>query len=526
MNEILLILNLVSILFISDTFLYRCNEFYNGDNLNQKLCKKHGTLLLCLIILTVWYTPVNAIEHQVEHSILVVNQTNNQGPWDGSWDHPYQTIQDAIYNASGGEDILVLSGTYPEKIHIDKKIHLHGINNPIIYGGYQHSILEINADDIEISNFTIYATGGYDNDSSIYLDSVSNITIENCIFHHARNSIYIQHSNHIQLINNIFSNNGNAILVNQSKNIQLYHCQFSHNAIGLVTKETKNVNLSTSTFLGNGMATLITSSDNLDFYLCNLSDNSVNKGGMFFEESSNISVSYCLFSHNGDGISITASKNINIHHSEFIYNTHFALSLREPSENIEIKHSIIAHNKRIGIYLERENHCIINNCNIYQNYLNDISGSFFACDAKDNWWGSPLGPFKQNSDILALIFFIHSYPWKTNEIQNIGIQDQPIPACIEYLFEFNQELPIEGVDTDQDQVPDWWEEKWGYSSNEWNDHHHLDPDEDALNNIQECYTDNYGSNPFKKDIFLEIDWMQSTGSKTNKPSQELLDEII
>jgi hypothetical protein len=75
-------------------------------------------------------------------------------------------------------------------------------------------------------------------------------------------------------------------------------------------------------------------------------------------------------------------------------------------------------------------------------------------------------------------------------------------------------------------VPDWWEEKWGYNPYLWDDHTHLDPDKDALNNIEECYTDQYGSNPFLKDIFLEFDWTLSQNPVyINQPAQEKITEM-
>ena len=76
-------------------------------------------------------------------------------------------------------------------------------------------------------------------------------------------------------------------------------------------------------------------------------------------------------------------------------------------------------------------------------------------------------------------------------------------------------------------MPDWWEEKWGYNPLLWDDHAHLDPDNDALNNFEECYTDHFGSNPFYQDIFLEIDWMESDDPNIfNKPPEDLILELV
>ena len=68
-------------------------------------------------------------------------------------------------------------------------------------------------------------------------------------------------------------------------------------------------------------------------------------------------------------------------------------------------------------------------------------------------------------------------------------------------------IPPNINDTDSDKVPDWWELQYGYDPYTWNDHGSLDPDLDGLTNDEECYTSQWGSDPFSKDIFVEIDWM-------------------
>ena len=65
-----------------------------------------------------------------------------------------------------------------------------------------------------------------------------------------------------------------------------------------------------------------------------------------------------------------------------------------------------------------------------------------------------------------------------------------------------------GTDYDNDSVPTEWECKWGYDPMEWDDHANLDPDQDGLDNVEEYLTSQWGSDPFRKDIFLELDQME------------------
>jgi hypothetical protein len=82
-----------------------------------------------------------------------------------------------------------------------------------------------------------------------------------------------------------------------------------------------------------------------------------------------------------------------------------------------------------------------------------------------------------------------------------------------------------GRDDDGDGVPIEWEFKWGtyidydyhdqtwryqwiYNPFIWDDHSHMDSDNDGLNNVEEYLTSQWGSDPFRKDIFVEMDQME------------------
>jgi hypothetical protein len=81
-----------------------------------------------------------------------------------------------------------------------------------------------------------------------------------------------------------------------------------------------------------------------------------------------------------------------------------------------------------------------------------------------------------------------------------------------------------GQDFDHDGCPIEWEHKWGqqmYVDEETNTTYHwwiynpvgydnqssFDPDNDGLNNVEEYRTSQWGSDPFRKDIFIELDQM-------------------
>ena len=65
-----------------------------------------------------------------------------------------------------------------------------------------------------------------------------------------------------------------------------------------------------------------------------------------------------------------------------------------------------------------------------------------------------------------------------------------------------------GEDDDNDNIPIEWEWKWGYDPFLWQNHTLLDPENDGINNIEEYLTSQWYSDPFRKDLFLELDMME------------------
>ena len=63
-------------------------------------------------------------------------------------------------------------------------------------------------------------------------------------------------------------------------------------------------------------------------------------------------------------------------------------------------------------------------------------------------------------------------------------------------------------DDDGDGVPLFWEYRFGFDPFVFEDHSVLDIDDDGLNNIEEFMTSQWGSDPFRDDLFLELDQME------------------
>jgi len=84
----------------------------------------------------------------------------------------------------------------------------------------------------------------------------------------------------------------------------------------------------------------------------------------------------------------------------------------------------------------------------------------------------------------------------------------------------------QGKDFNSDGIPIEWDWKWGYDPMKKDGHEKLDPDNDSINNYEEFLTSQWFSDPFRKDIFVEMDIMGDgpNGEKTYFPenSKELI----
>ncbi|MFC1748863.1 hypothetical protein ACFL2V_08645 [Pseudomonadota bacterium] len=81
-------------------------------------------------------------------------------------------------------------------------------------------------------------------------------------------------------------------------------------------------------------------------------------------------------------------------------------------------------------------------------------------------------------------------------------------------------------DPDNDSIPTYWEWTYDYNPGQWDDHTVLDPDIDGIQNNEEYRTSQWYSDPYVRDIFIELDHMAEgpNGESTSLPeiSKELL----
>lgn len=148
-------------------------------------------------------------ERPVLIETIYVDDDNTDGPWDGTQEHPYQYIQDAIDVASDGDTVFVYNGTYFEHhLLIEKTINLVGKdkNTTIIdFRGREGRHIKVFAHGVKIKNFTIQNDSGIS--YGIFIERASNVEISNNIFKHIFMAVFDVLSSNNAIFDNIFQDN-------------------------------------------------------------------------------------------------------------------------------------------------------------------------------------------------------------------------------------------------------------------------------------------------------------------------------
>jgi parallel beta-helix repeat protein len=498
--------------------------------------RKHGFFIFVFVFFFILasspvYNSQNPFSSRdVPKRIIYVDDSNILGPWDGTSEHPFQHIRDGVNASVDNDMIYIYNGTYNETLLINKSIALYGEKTTVINGSYKPFVITILSDNVTILNLLIQNSGGSPDNAGLLL-CASHASIENCTIYRTRTGIYAWNTSFHTIDHCTFYDNGVGVALSSSSHDVITGCVFGQNAIGVHCDDASDILITTSYFHTNGRACFFIQSQGLSLLRCNMSDNSVNQGGVFLDRCSTVTLFNSILRHNGIGIRVTQSEAIEIECCTLRLNTHYAILIDTNSSQVHITNSDISHGFRFGVYTIEASACTLFHNNIYSNTLYGVFTKHSDCSIKENYWGSSHGPsrteFGLGDKVHMPLSRLKSIPWMTQPIVGTGANwtdnDPSLNRTIQNPIE--RSIQFTSTDTDGDGAPDWWEIKWGYDPLTWENHTHLDPDGDGLNNIEECYTDGYGSNPFHKDIFVEIDWMKSTDPKqTNKPSEEMIAE--
>ncbi|MBN1861546.1 MAG: right-handed parallel beta-helix repeat-containing protein [Candidatus Thermoplasmatota archaeon] len=199
---------------------------------------------------------------------------------DGTAEHPYATITEALNLASEGDTIYVFSGMYNETLLINKRISLIGgidDGQSILTRGIEHKyLIDISADFVTIENFVLRDSGHYitsqygalvhitsnnvviqkNNISQcnlwgIYLDSSNDNTISGNIINDTKGIFVSSSNNNVFSSNNISNSDDAGINMRSSRRNILYQNMFMMNNYGIYSKECSYTNITENTFRKN-----------------------------------------------------------------------------------------------------------------------------------------------------------------------------------------------------------------------------------------------------------------------------------
>ncbi|MEM4703481.1 MAG: NosD domain-containing protein [Candidatus Bathyarchaeia archaeon] len=121
----------------------------------------------------------------------------------------FQKIQDAINNASSGDEIYVRNGLYYERLAVNKSVVIRGENkfSTIIDGGNYESVVRILANNVTLKGFTVRHSGTSSVDSGVLMVQASNAVISDNFVIENNNGISLHFSNDTLISNNYVASN-------------------------------------------------------------------------------------------------------------------------------------------------------------------------------------------------------------------------------------------------------------------------------------------------------------------------------
>jgi parallel beta-helix repeat protein len=177
--------------------------------------------------------------------ILYVNDDNIKGPWEGTIEHPFQHIQDAIDAVEQYTTIYVFNGLYREHLLITKTLAIVGEHR-------DQAIIE-----------------GVDNKGIVLIEGVDRVSIHNVTIQHSDDitdgqfGISTNATQHVYLTTNTIQNNNAGIVIGRgSENCIIKGNSIVNNAIGIDLCTSHQNLIYGNTITGNDLNLLLYNSNN------------------------------------------------------------------------------------------------------------------------------------------------------------------------------------------------------------------------------------------------------------------------
>jgi len=320
----------------------------------------------------------------------------NHGDEDGSRQHPFNTIQEGINNATDGDTVFVFNGTYylNESINLNKSIHLSGEDKYLTvidgnktdenYTSWRNFAgIYVTASNVTIERFTMQKAGiGIELQSSNFSIIRDNVIITDLFYNTgaynlSSRGVYLEHSCNNALYNNNLTNNSFGVWLHFSSNYN----NITNNLISSEAKETDPARYLDGICIyysnhNNAINNTISKLWDCGFGLSNACNNNV--------QDNIITDVYGRYDpqHFGYGIVLCYSSHYNIVTNNSISNSDpWGIQLSTNCDGNSVQHNTVTNSSECGVRLME--YCNGNDL-IFNNIVNNSMGILLSDSSNNN----------------------------------------------------------------------------------------------------------------------------------------------
>jgi parallel beta-helix repeat protein len=220
----------------------------------------------------------------------------------------FPTIQEAINNASDGDTILVLNGTYYENVVVNKSVSIVGESRgtAIIDGNNNTTpVMSVKADNTSISKLCLRnASGG---GQGILVQDSLNVVITHNLVYSTTFGIIVQGCSNTTVSDNTLTDNyGHGLELGWSNDVDVLNNSVSENSNeGIYVYDCQNCSIEGNTVSGNHWSGVLIQSGNDNMLSCNtVADNGPIGGIWLFDGTTSNVITNNILSNNSRGMYI------------------------------------------------------------------------------------------------------------------------------------------------------------------------------------------------------------------------------
>lgn len=334
----------------------------------------------------------------------------------GTLETPFQTIQDAVDNATGGDTVRVFNGTYLENVLVNVTVSLigNGSANTTIDGSSAGNVVLISASFTNISGFSV--TNG---ENGIKIESDNNQIFENNCSTNDDYGLYLRRSDWNIVENNTCTSNGrDGMYLDFSHNNSLSRNSCNWNSFNGIRIMASVDNRFTENHCDHNTVTGIEITDSESLII----ENNIclyNQRGINVQTSSGNEISQNNCNNNSFGINLMNSDDNIIANNSCWNNTNNGIGL-EGSDDSTLFNNTCSENDSDGISLDSSSK---NNIKSNKCFSNELQGIDIQMDSDENnitqnsCFGNSLGIFIDDSEKN----YISNNTCFSNTDQGIGI---------------------------------------------------------------------------------------------------------